>query len=28
MGPTGPYLGTAIVTLHSQWKSTPFSDEN
>jgi hypothetical protein len=28
MGPTGPYLGTATVTLHSQWKSTPFCDEN
>jgi hypothetical protein len=24
MGPIGPYLGTATVTLQSPWKSTPF----
>ena len=28
MGPTGPYLGTATVTLSSPRKSTPFCDEN
>jgi hypothetical protein len=28
MGSTGPYLGTATVTLHSPRKSTPFCDEN
>ena len=28
MGPTGPYLGTATVTLHSQRKSSPFCKEN
>jgi hypothetical protein len=28
IGPTGPYLGTATVTLSSPQKSTPFCDEN
>jgi hypothetical protein len=28
IGPTGPYLGTATVTLSSAQKSTPFCEEN
>ena len=28
MGPTGPYLSMATVTLSSPQKSTPFRDEN